>query len=243
LRLAKQGPLDPYTGPPLPALSDMPNRFAPARDERSSDIEPRESRRAYVAVVAGSAFEMRQARPTVLGRYGANMADDWVPFAAERKPIALIAQQVVSALDLVHTPIRTAQGWLDQVRAAEDEHCPSLVLIDPWSAQLEAYRTRLEELDSALFRNCAVIVIWDVGEGEDTRRVQLETNLQRLLSRRRLALARTPLLCEDARDPAQLRAALAAALQEIETILAPFRPVIRPVESGTFAQRPGLSAA
>jgi FxsC-like protein len=244
LRLATQAPLPEDTSTSLPALSDLPSRFESERAERSSDTALSASRRAYFAVFAGRKLEMQAVRPKAAARYGLAEPDDWEPFAAERRAMALIAQQVASKLDLAHTPIRPIEGWLEQVRTAEDQHCPCVVVIDPWSAQLNGLKAQLQELDAALFRNCAVIVVWDLdAPGEAGQRAALEHNLHALLTRRRIGFSRTPLLCEDAGDPEALRKALSDALLEIETILAPLRPVLRPVATGTFAVRPGLSAA
>jgi hypothetical protein len=240
LTLAKTQPLDPYAGPPLPPLASMPKRFAaPAVTPGGAGSIAPNSRRAYFAVVAGRAAEMGEARPQGQHRYGAAAVDDFVPFGAEPKPIALIAQQIASALGLVHTPLSPAQGWIQALRTAEDEHNPTIVVIDPWTAKLPAYRARLVELDTAQFINCAVIVVWDAASGEDSD-VPRDT-LWPLLSRRRIN-TRPPLLCEDVTDPVKLHAALTAALSQIDTNLAAFRPVVRLVQSGVFAQRPGLSA-
>jgi FxsC-like protein len=241
LRLASASRLPAYAGSPLPSLADMPNRFAlepPAANGGKS--EPRR-RRAHFAVVAGRADEMQALRPENAARYSAQ-DDDWVPFALGNESIALISQQVASELGLVHTPLQAAPRWLEQVRAAERNHHPSVVLIDPWSAQLARHRARLEELDAVMLGNCVVLVVWDLAsETEKEKREALLANLDQVLWRRR-SQARAPYLCEEVSDPRRLRSGIRSALNELEALLATRRAVVRPVEQGLYAQRPGISA-
>jgi FxsC-like protein len=242
LRLASASKLPEYAGPPLPSLADLPNRFAlAALAANGGKGETARRRRAHFAVVAGRADEMQALRPDNTARYGAQ-DDDWVPFALGHESIALISQQVASELGLVHTSVPAAPRWLEQVREAERNHHPSVVLIDPWSAQLARHRARLEELDAVMLGNCVVLVVWDVSLAETKKREALLANLDQLLWRRR-SQARAPYLCEDVSDPARLRASIRSALNELEALLAARRAVVRPVEQGLYAQRPGLSAS
>jgi FxsC-like protein len=243
LRLAQLTKLAAYAGAPLPSLADMPNRFAPESPAaHGGNGEASRRRRAHFAVVAGRADEMQALRPENAARYSAQ-DDDWVPFALGNESIALISQQVASELGLVHTSLPAAPRWLEQVREAERNHHPSVVLIDPWSAQLPRHRARLEELDAVMLGNCVVLVVWDLAsDAEQKKRDALLANVDHLLWRRR-SQARAPYLCEDVADPVRLRAGIRSALNELEALLATRRAVVRPVEKGLYAQRPGISAS
>jgi hypothetical protein len=59
---------------------------------------------------------------------------------------------------------------------------------------------------------------------------------------RRRSQARAPYLCEEVSDPRRLRSGIRSALNELEALLATRRAVVRPVEQGLYAQRPGISA-
>jgi FxsC-like protein len=241
VRVALDHPLNPLDANQLPSLRDGANRFRMAAPTAAPGAAP--SNRANFTFIAGRDAEMAAIRPGAHQYYGPASEQDWMPYAiAEPEAIALIAQAAASEKRLIVNWIRPGPDLVRALEQAERDNSVALVVIDPWTVRLPAFRSLLEQFDQRQFRNCVVLIPWNKSDPETLAALDdLKDVLQRSLSRNfggRKEIYFRP----EIYDPATLRGEIARALSDLEALLAPFRTPTRVTTTGGMTEVPSLSA-
>jgi FxsC-like protein len=107
--------------------------------------------------------------------YGEDGGMDWQPFhPPDDEEIALIVQAVTAREKFRYQLMEPAIGLADRLGEAARFNKVVVVIVDPWSVQLDSYRQLMAELDRRNMPNCVVIVPFNKNDAETT------TNLEQL---------------------------------------------------------------
>ena len=160
---------------PVPSLSETvsawsqePTSASPARPVPSSGTDT-----ARFVFVAGRQDEISPYRQHI-EFYGSRGGQDWKPyFPAVKKEVGLISQTVASQADLYSQILPISDDLIKEIRAAEATNTIVLVVVDPWSIQVQGYRHWVESYDQANFAvNTGVLVVWNRQSDESDEQLE-----------------------------------------------------------------------
>ena len=232
VELAGRTPLPPLPRASFRPLTQVANRFdaepkrvAATGGKRAADY------RANFAVVAGRAAEMAAIREQAELYYGADFAEDWMPYAPDDAfPIAADATDGARANGLYPNWITADEGLLVKIQEAKQQYMASVLIVDPWSAQHDRFRQILKAFDERRLINCVVLVAWSGASAGPL--AKLEQNLQSVMEGY-YEMSDELYFRKDITDRAMLRAEITAALAFLETRLAPKREPVRQAGQGS----------
>jgi FxsC-like protein len=150
-----------------------PNAFAvaamPAKPfrERTGPVVANIRRITFVVVV-GSRDQMGLVR-TTLEVYGEGW-DDWRPYHPVcTDPIALRAQGVAIAQRLVSQFHPADEDLFDLLQNAQERRELVVLILDPWTVEIDEYKSLLTVLNGRRYGTTAVVVPWDSTEAAQTQ--------------------------------------------------------------------------
>ena len=195
---------------------------------------------AQFLFIAGTDAELREVRERVEA-YGPEGGRDWRPFHPDiPRPVGVISQGVAADAELYYEQLPLGDDLLARLRAAEQTNTIVLILVDPWSAELNRYRERLTAFDQANFINCGILVTWNVGDEETA------SSAQRLRDQIRQSLYRTfvsggTFVRDSVESAEQLEREVREAIDNIRRKINQHAEVMRPVDSGQLTSLPQVS--
>lgn len=223
-------------------LARAPNAFVPAfaptpsppptgaRATRAKGAV-RGPRRVTFVVVAGGTERMRMVR-TVLESYGEDW-EDWRPYHPETPdPLALRAQGVALAQNMLSWLQPLDDTLLDTIEAARERRELVVLLVDPWATGLEDYQRILTRLNDRRYANTAVVVSW---EALTTDRSAAEEMLDECLSN---WSGEKQVFLDNVQSMQEFESALAGALDEIRRRVVRQATKVRPVAEPGPSSRP-----
>jgi FxsC-like protein len=159
----------------VPDLSGVSSAFhdpmtrAPKVDRASAPGSHLSAQFVYVAALSSELDGVRVERIA----YGEASGMQWQPFQPpDDEEITLIAQAVTAREKFLYEPVKPAAGLADRLAEASQANKVVVVIVDPWSVQLESYRELMAELDQRSMPNCAVIVPFNKDDSETTTNVE-----------------------------------------------------------------------
>ncbi len=172
VRLIQAGPALPSLPEP-PPLDTIPNAFAPPSQPRARPLGPRSAQFLFVAAKAGEMMPVRggergEAYNPQGGRY-------WKPFHPPiDEEVGILAQGALYSEKLHYDVLPLDGAFIGRLQQALNDRNIVVVIIDPWTLQLDAYKELVRELDDRNFWNTAILFPRDESdEATRTRRGEL----------------------------------------------------------------------
>ncbi|MCZ4125925.1 TIR-like protein FxsC [Streptomyces sp. H39-S7] len=216
-------------------LERAPNAFAAATPPPPVRERPRGAvrgpRRVTFIVVAGGTERMRMVR-TVLESYGEDW-EDWRPYHPETPdPLALRAQGVALAQNMLSWLQPLDETLLDTIEAARERRELVVLLVDPWATGLEDYQRILARLNDRRYANTAVVVSWEALTADrGTAEEMLDECLSNWSDEKQV-------FHDNVQSMKEFETALAGALDEIRRRVVKQATKVRPVREPGPSSRP-----
>jgi FxsC-like protein len=135
------------------ALTQLP-AAAPVPVAKGHDV-------AWFVYVAGREGDYQNFR-TARHYYGANGGYDWKPYLpAEQDRIAKIAAWVAVKNGFQPETLLMSKNLVNDLRNAEVNNTPVVVVLDPWVLNLASYVETLSEFDGQRLATSMVVVVWN----------------------------------------------------------------------------------
>ena len=170
--------------PSLPPLDHVGSAFGHSRgpaSEPNTVFGPGTGVFVYVAAKDTEAMSMR----STTGAYGPTGGRDWRPWFPEvQRAVGVISQGVASLENLFYETVQVGTDLIDRLRQAEEANAIVVIVVDPWTVQLDSYRLLMEAFDKSSFVNCGLLVTWnDLDQETSTARAGLLARLRHVFSR------------------------------------------------------------
>jgi FxsC-like protein len=182
---------DPDMLPPLTSLRSLKeelNAFRPAgaagaKGAGLAAIRGGPSAAQFV-YVAGRHSEFDGVRDKV-ECYGEE-GHEWRPYYPDfEKPVWFISQSVATTENLQYERLCMGEDFINRLRAAEEKNIIVIVVVDPWSIQVESYRQKMREFDRRDFLNCGILIPWNDRDEETSRSIDaLQRGVQTTFERK-----------------------------------------------------------
>lgn len=144
-----------------PALTQIPPRAA-VPVAKGYDV-------AWFVYVAGREGDYQNIR-TSRSYYGANGGYDWKPFHPVDERIGKIATFIASKNKFQPETLLMSQNLIENLRNAETNNTPVVIILDPWALKLDSYIKTMSELDMNRLATSIVLVVWNEGDVETTEK-------------------------------------------------------------------------
>lgn len=198
------------------------------------DVGPRVARFIFVA---GQRSEYACVRQKV-DCYDPKDAREWKPYIpATDEPVGLTAQRAALDEKLHYEPAHAGPNLLRQLDEAERANIIVILIVDPWSVQVETYRRLMSDYDRRLFVNCGVLIPWNE-QDDETRSgaVKLRDALAEVFSRN--LTINNPYIHETIPSSAELQKKLTAAIHEVRKRIMQRSHVPRKIETESIRPLP-----
>jgi len=187
----------------------------------------------HFAVAAATAAQIGARRKNALRFYpGADR--DWVPYDAAGLSISQVAVEASRSFDLPCGWLKVDANLIPGIRNLENNGCqPVVLVVDPWSLDIQALKAPLESYDQQRFRNTVVIAAWN-DEGADNpsqARANLQQALGHVFSRNLPLNGASTWFNSSVENVDALRDAVRRAITDIRALAAPQAPAMRGVTS------------
>lgn len=157
----------PPSSPPRPFEQEK-NAFQTVADEGAQGITATTRggpNAAHFVYVAGSNSELGSVRRKV-DCYGED-EKEWRPFhPGLEKPVWLISQSVATTEGLEYSRLCIDEDFIGRLREAEEKNVIVVIVVDPWSIQVESYKNKMTEFDRRDFLNCGILIPWNEQDEE-----------------------------------------------------------------------------
>jgi FxsC-like protein len=251
--VAEQHPLTPLAV--CPPLKTVKNAFAPA----PAPIAPA----SVPAVPAGAApasplancgpafahfvFVAGQQQELQGVRNGLSAYDQegrlWKPYLPiVDKSIALFTQRAATDADLQHEVLPLSNALIGQLDIADDTNTIVVLIVDPWTLNVQLYQNCMKSYDKRNLVSCAVLIVWNPDDQQDVLTPdQLQQKVRETFKN---SLTNQGLYIRETISSAgELSAELVAAIVEIRRRLDVRAKLFRPIDPGGFATIPQVSTA
>jgi FxsC-like protein len=195
---------------------------------------------AQFVFVAGRDQELRSVRNRI-DAYGSEGGRDWRPFLPDvSRAVGIISQGAAAREDLFYEQLPVGQDLLDKLRIAERTNTIVLFVVDPWSADLQHYRQRLQEYDQLNFINCGILVPWNERDDEMANSSdRLRYNIRQTFYR--TFMANSTYIRDSIGTVDELERELIAAINDVRRRIVQHAEVMRPVAAGEAKPLPQIS--
>jgi FxsC-like protein len=123
--------------------------------------------------VVGHADEIKQVRRNV-GAYS-NKKDEWWRWKPFERAVTYIAQEITAKKDISYEILSvTKNNLIQRLEEAKKFNKIVIIIVDPWSLQLNKYLEIMEEYDKHDFFNCDVLFVCNSNDQELTKDKQSE---------------------------------------------------------------------
>jgi FxsC-like protein len=248
---AEQKRLPPLRTPPslteVKAAFPLPVEQDPPLQPRAGNIGPIPRRTENVGpnvaqflFVAGRDKEYLDIRKGV-ECYGQEGGREWKPFYPEiDEAVGMISQAVAVSEKLFYENLTISEGLIEHLSKAEENNKIVIIVIDPWSIQVQNYRNRLLDFDRHNFINCGLLIPWNENDNETKNRGnELRDSIEQTLSR--YYVLNTPYIRESVRSPEELQKKLIAAIHELRKRIVQRAKVFRPIENENSTHMPTVT--
>jgi FxsC-like protein len=172
----------------LPTIGDVNSAFQDgesALPEAAAPTQSAFSRVAQFVYVAGSGDEMRSVRKNV-ACYGEQGGREWQPYHPEiPKSIGILSQGVATMESLQYETYPAASDIIEKIREAEEINSIVVIVVDPWSIQIESYKKYMLDFDEKDFLNCGILIPWNKKDDETSKNIdELRANVQGTFTRK-----------------------------------------------------------
>ncbi len=202
----------------LPQITDAPRRFPVEQDPPHAPTTPSLSGvpAAHFSVLAGRLDEMSNARANAGTFYGAE-SRAWRPFGDEQA-VFRVVQEMSNVEEVICEWLDGRDQLPTRVRDLEKTPLPVVIIVDPWSSDINEYARNLSALDQMRFDNCVILMVWDLTGADAPRSAALKTRIQSHLGRWS-AGGPTPFYNDKIQSVADLRDAVGQAIRDLRNRL------------------------
>jgi FxsC-like protein len=181
-------------------------------DNRDGTANPGPNTASF-AFAAGSKDELRRVRGDV-DAYGPRGGHDWRPYRGQSAEE--IGRQAVDDGGFIYEDLPIADDFLERLGRAKDQQKVVVVVVDPWTIQLEFYRQKMLDFDRRESVSSGLLIPWDDEDAETARaRYRLELGVERTF-RQRFAL-NPAYVGSSIHSADELQKELAAAINEVRS--------------------------
>lgn len=201
----------------LKPLAGIPSAFHdPAPTASTGSAAPHETPRggpgiAQFFYVVGRDTEFTNIRHRV-ECYG-KTAPAWKPYYPEvPTPVGVISQLVTASENLLYEPHSVDADFIDKLRQAEANDNIVVIIVDPWSIQVQSYKDYMRSFDEKEFVNCGILIPWNDNDDETVSKLdELQEGVQQTFARK--VIFKT-YLRESIRSPEELRKEICNTINE-----------------------------
>lgn len=176
---------------PLPELKtlrpfeEIPNAFAPPVAGPAEPLRPSATagfNSALFVYIAARPGEMWSVRREV-ECYGEVGGKQWAPYLPPTKDaVGIMAQEVAAKQKLFYEELPLDDRLIKRLEQAEANQEIVVLVVDAWTLRLAKYQDDVRPYDKVNFRNCAVLIPWNVNDPETVdARATLEAALKEAL--------------------------------------------------------------
>jgi FxsC-like protein len=187
--------------------------------------------------IAGPPSEYVGYRTEMRG-YGQVGGPDWSPYypPPPEEKVASIVQKAVNDMNVVCYHSAVEDSLADRIEEAQRNNNVVVIVIDPWSLQLERYRKILEACDGRDFFNCAVLMAWNKNDADSNREIeQLKSKIQNEVLKTKFANRASNYYWEPIGSREELMSTLIQAVSGAHSKISKFLPV-EPAEVDPMAR-------
>jgi FxsC-like protein len=92
---------------------------------------------------------------------------DWRPcYPSRDRRIAEIIEEVAEAEGRVVRYLAPGQPLIPALRQAEEDNNLVIIVVDPWSTNIQALKDFIDDFDRVLIENCGVVIVWNQEDPE-----------------------------------------------------------------------------
>jgi FxsC-like protein len=247
--VAEEHPLTPMAV--CPPLKTVKNAFAPATQiapvgapaapaaSTASTLTNCGPGFAHFVFVAGQRQELQGVR-NVLAAYDQE-GRLWKPYLpAVDRPVALFTQRAATDAELQHEVLPLSKVLMDQLDIADDTNTIVVLIVDPWTLNVQSYQDYMKTYDKRNLVSCAVIIVWNPDDQQDVLTPQqLQQKVRETFKN---SLTNQNLYVRETTGSAtNLNSELISAIIEIRRRLDMRAKLFRPVDPAGFAAIPQVA--
>lgn len=139
---------------------------------------------AWFVYVVGRAVDLQNIRDAV-DYYGLLGGREWRPYLPiSDAKVGLLVQSVATSKRLLNETLPISEQFINHLREAEATNTIVIIVVDPWSIQVESYQSPMDSYDKNRLENCGVLVVWNDNDNETVQhREVLESTVERIFYR------------------------------------------------------------
>lgn len=165
----------------------------------------------HFVYVAGKPQEIQPLRQ-VVDAYHEQGGCFWRPYApAVDKPVGLITQGIANDAGLLQRERALQNDIVAQLRRAEETNTIVVLVVDPWTLQIQSYAQYMQQFDAENFVNCGAVVVWNDADSELPQHQQTLDQLVNATFQRNV-ITGNPQLRRSVRSEQDLRKELVGAI-------------------------------
>jgi FxsC-like protein len=246
--VAEQHTLPPL--PAVPALKTVKNAFAPpapvappaaaaVAGAPASTLANCGPGFAHFVFVAGQQQELQTVRNTLTAYDSEGRL--WKPYFPDvDRTVALFTQRAATDAELQHEVLPLSNALLAQLEAADDSNTIVVLVVDPWTLNVQSYQDYMKSYDKRNLVSCAVLVVWNPADQND--RLTPPQLLQKVRETFKNSITNQNLYVREmVKSPADFNAELVSAIVEIRRRLDARAKLYRPIDSAGFTAIPQVA--
>lgn len=154
----------------IPEIKDVENAFEEKTTPQDPDSKDSSGysgpRCAQFVYVAGKKNELKTVRNNV-NAYGEEGGRDWKPYFPEvEEEIAIISQRVATDEKFYYEVFSLTNELTDMIQKSRDRNEVVVLIVDPWTLELEFYSSVMQKYDNFDFFNCSLLIVFNDKDNE-----------------------------------------------------------------------------
>lgn len=176
--VAEQHPLTPLAvcpplktvknafAPPPPPVAPAGGPAVPVGAAAASTLANCGPGFAHFVFVAGQRQELQGVR-NALDAYDKE-GRLWKPYLpAVDKPVVLFTQRAATDAELQHEVLPLSNALIGQLDIADNTNTIVVVIVDPWTLNVQSYQEYMKNYDKRNLVSCAVLILWNPDDQKD----------------------------------------------------------------------------
>jgi FxsC-like protein len=148
------------------------------RTDKSSNPTGPES--AKFVFVAGNKAEISSIRKNT-EYYGFSGGRDWLPYFPDNEKIGIIAQRIATNQNMHFENLEITNDFIDDLKKAEDNNSVVVIIVDPWSVDIDKYKKPMQDYDGCNVINSYIAIPWNERDEESVKLAEkINQNVDRI---------------------------------------------------------------
>lgn len=185
---------------------------------------------AWIVYVAGRNQDYAGIRNTCQC-YGSIGGALWRPYLPPSDlQVGRFTQRIVESRGFLRETLPLSRRLIDHLRNAQETNTLVLLIVDPWSLQLDQFRLPLSDLDRANLVNCGVIIVWNDQDPEtrakrDDLRKRIEATFANTIVSEQIFFR------DSVKSEAELEKELCDAIESVSKKIMKRAKLLRPIDN------------